>query len=251
MTESTLNIIIIGWMLVATVSFLYLLRKPAPYGRYTRPGWGRQIDARVGWIVMEAPALAIMLSYFLFCFRALDDITLLLMVLYIGHYTYRALIYPFRLRNTVKKTSAMVVASAVIFNLINANLLGYSFVHVVDYPPDIGFATWFQVGAVLFFVGIWFNIKSDNLLMRLRKENPGAYLIPRGWLYRWVSCPNYLGEIIEWTGFAMMAQHLASWSFVVWTVANLLPRALLHHHWYRQTFPDYPVSRRAIIPYVL
>ncbi|NJM24443.1 MAG: DUF1295 domain-containing protein [Bacteroidia bacterium] len=251
MTDSVLNSIIIGWMLVAVISFFYLLRKPAPYGRYAAPGWGRQMDARVGWIIMESPALAVMLAYLLYYFRTLDDMTLWLMLLYIGHYTYRALIYPFRLRNTVKKTSAVVVGSAVFFNLVNANLLGYSFTYVADYPPDIGFETSFQTGAMLFFVGIWFNIKSDNRLIRLRKESPQAYVIPYGWLYRWVSCPNYLGEMIEWTGFALMAQHLASWSFVVWTVANLLPRALLHHQWYLRTFPDYPERRKAVIPYLL
>ena len=42
----------------------------------------------------------------------------------------------------------------------------------------------------------------------------------------WVSCPNYLGEI-------------------------LVPRALSHHRWYRQRFPDYPAGRRALLPYPL
>lgn len=37
----------------------------------------------------------------------------------------------------------------------------------------------------------------------------------------------------------------------LWTAANLTPRALWRYCWYRQTFPDYPPSRRALIPGVL
>jgi len=30
-----------------------------------------------------------------------------------------------------------------------------------------------------------------------------------------------------------------------------VPRAIHHHRWYRRQFPDYPPSRRAILPFVL
>jgi len=34
-------------------------------------------------------------------------------------------------------------------------------------------------------------------------------------------------------------------------MANLVPRAMAHHRWYRETFKDYPEGRRALIPYLL
>ncbi|MEO7015762.1 MAG: hypothetical protein ABI130_12305, partial [Leifsonia sp.] len=37
----------------------------------------------------------------------------------------------------------------------------------------------------------------------------------------------------------------------VYTFANLAPRAMANHRWYRQTFDDYPGSRKALIPFVL
>jgi len=70
-------------------------------------------------------------------------------------------------------------------------------------------------------------------------------------LYRWITCPNYLGEIIEWIGFALIAGTLESASFAVWTVANLVPRAIQHHRWYRATFDDYPERRKAVFPGML
>jgi hypothetical protein len=33
-------------------------------------------------------------------------------------------------------------------------------------------------------------------------------------------------------------------------MANLIPRAVAHHHWYKTTFADYPANRRALIPYL-
>lgn len=102
------------------------------------------------------------------------------------------------------------------------------------------------------------------------------YQIPRGGLFEYVSAPHYLGEIIEWTGFCIACDgRLASLSFAIWTAANLIPRALHTHAWYRQTFSGgrttkkddddmdhngndndevsqvYPPDRTAILPFLL
>jgi 3-oxo-5-alpha-steroid 4-dehydrogenase 1 len=63
-----------------------------------------------------------------------------------------------------------------------------------------------------------------------------------------VSCPNHLGEIVQWFGFALMAWNLPALSFAVWTAANLIPRAVVHHRWYRAHFSEYPAGRRAVVP---
>ena len=70
-------------------------------------------------------------------------------------------------------------------------------------------------------------------------------------MFRYVSCPNHFGEIVEWAGFAVMCWNLPALSFAVWTAGNLIPRALSHHRWYRERFPDYPPERKAVIPFVL
>jgi hypothetical protein len=60
-----------------------------------------------------------------------------------------------------------------------------------------------------------------------------------------------MGEIIEWCGWALATWTFAGAAFAFFTIANLLPRALSHHRWYREKFPDYPRERKAIIPGVL
>ena len=47
-----------------------------------------------------------------------------------------------------------------------------------------------------------------------------------------------------------MAWCLPAVAFVVWTLANLVPRAIRNHRWYHDKFPDYPPERRALVPYL-
>lgn len=103
------------------------------------------------------------------------------------------------------------------------------------------------------FVCNWFyyNYISDGILINLRKPGETGYKIPKGFLFRFISCPNHFGEMLEWFGFMLMIWNLAGVSFFIWTVSNLLPRALHHHKWYLQHFTDYPKDRKAVFPYIL
>ena len=59
------------------------------------------------------------------------------------------------------------------------------------------------------------------------------------------------GEILQWFGFALASWSLAGLAFALYTAANLVPRALASHAWYRQQFQEYPESRKAVIPFLL
>ena len=92
------------------------------------------------------------------------------------------------------------------------------------------------------------NIRSDNILFSLRRNSIGDYKIPKEGLFKWISCPNYLGEIIEWCGWALATWSLAGLSFAIWGMANLIPRARSNHKWYLENFSDYPSERKALVP---
>ena len=89
------------------------------------------------------------------------------------------------------------------------------------------------------------------MLFNLRKNGSSEYAIPHGFLFEKVSCPNHFGEILEWTGYALMSYNVAALAFAVWTAANLVPRALAHHKWYLSYFSDYPKNRKAVFPGLL
>ena len=78
-------------------------------------------------------------------------------------------------------------------------------------------------------------MKSDTILLNLRSENKG-YQIPNGGFFKYVSYPNYFGEILEWIGFAILTWSFSGLSFALWTISNLLPRSIKHHNWYKKEF---------------
>ncbi|HSM12793.1 MAG TPA: 3-oxo-5-alpha-steroid 4-dehydrogenase, partial [Thermoanaerobaculia bacterium] len=108
----------------------------------------------------------------------------------------------------------------------------------------------FLAGVALFAAGTWVNRRADATLRALAARGDGEYGIPRGGLFERISCPNYLGEIIVWSGWALATWSLPGLAFALWTVANLAPRARSHHRFYRERFPDYPPERRALVPFV-
>ena len=91
---------------------------------------------------------------------------------------------------------------------------------------------------------------SDNELFKIRKNLGKGYGIPNGGFYRWVTCPNYLGEILEWIGWAIACWSLAGCSFAIWVIANLVPRARSNHQWYHEQFKDYPKKRKILVPFI-
>jgi len=141
-----------------------------------------------------------------------------------------------------------VCASGVFFNLVNVSIIGGWLGWFAHFDASWWTSPQLLGGLTVFFVGFLLNFSSDNILIGLRAGNDTGYKIPRGGAFRWVSCPNHLGEILQWTGFAVAAWHPAALSFAVWSAANLLPRAVAHHEWYLREFPEYPPERKAVIP---
>lgn len=84
-------------------------------------------------------------------------------------------------------------------------------------------------GLLLFTGGMLMHIKSDGILQRLRRRNEKGYKIPRGFLFESVTAPNYLGECLEWVGFAIFAWSLPAFAHAAFVISLLLPRALQYH----------------------
>ncbi|WP_027345107.1 methyltransferase [Hamadaea tsunoensis] len=220
----------------------------APYGRHNRPGWGPSIPARLGWLVMEAPASLLVAYFFATGANRASLVPLLLLALWQIHYVHRAFVYPFRLRGGTRMPLA-VAAMAFAFNLLNAYVNGMWIGHYGSYPTSWLADPRFLIGVLLFAGGLALNLRSDRILRALRRPGESGYKIPQGGPYRWVSSPNYLGEIVEWLGWALATWSFAGLAFAVYTIANLAPRALANHRWYQSEFPDYP-DRKALLPYL-
>jgi protein-S-isoprenylcysteine O-methyltransferase Ste14 len=222
----------------------------APYGRHGRPGWGPTVPARVGWLVMESVAPTLFAVFFFTGSNRGSPVPLLLCGLWQAHYLQRAFVYPLLMRSG-NRMPAVVAALAIAFNVLNAYVNGRWIGQFGRYPQSWLADPRFILGVAVFIGGLALNLRSDHTLRHLRGPGETGYRIPTGGGFRWVSCPNYLGEIVEWLGWALATWSLAGLSFAVYTIANLGPRARQNHRWYLDIFPDYPPRRRAIVPYLL
>ena len=240
------------WLLIAISTFILLIFIRVPYGRYERPGWGPRISSRLGWIIMESPCIVIMTLFFGFGvtkWLILDLAAIIFYLMWMTHYIHRSWVWPNRAQIKGKKIPLSIVFFAVIFNSINSWINAewiFSLNH--PYPSSWVYSTPFIFGLIIFLIGMTINIRSDNILFSLRSNGLGDYKIPKDGLFKWVSCPNYFGEIIEWCGWAIATWSFAGLSFAIWGLANLIPRARSNHKWYLEKFSDYPVNRKALIP---
>ncbi|MCX6265853.1 MAG: hypothetical protein NTW16_00645 [Bacteroidetes bacterium] len=66
MNESKFYLLVYAWIALAIFIFPFVIRIIAPYGRHTTKSWGIQIDNRVGWILMELPALLVFAGFYIF-----------------------------------------------------------------------------------------------------------------------------------------------------------------------------------------
>jgi 3-oxo-5-alpha-steroid 4-dehydrogenase 1 len=249
--EQRYTILLAVSFILAIATFVGTFFIRAPYGRWASRKWGPTLPGWLGWLMMEVPAALTLALIYVTAPQPGSTTSLAFLLIWEAHYIHRAFFYPFARSDRAKPMPLAVPVLGIAFNVLNGWLNGtWLFVLAGGYS-----ASWlrdprFILGLGMFVAGYAINRAADRTLRGLRAPGQLDYKIPQGGLYRWVSCPNYLGEIVLWTGWAIATWSLPGLSFAVWTFANLAPRAVGYHRWYRERFPDYPPERRALIPYV-
>lgn len=171
---------------------------------------------------MEAVSLATFATLFLLGPAPKSAPMWVFFALWTAHYLNRALIFPWRLRTAGKSMPLAIAAAAMLFNLVNAGLNGL-YLGVTPYAQSWLSDPRFGLGLAVFLGGAALNLWADGRLIALREDDAAHYAIPRGGAFELVSCPNHLGEILEWSGFALMCWNGPALSFAIWTAANLGP----------------------------
>lgn len=248
---ATFNTILWFWIAISIIIFLLLLKITAPYGRHAKKGWGHLLPNRAGWVIMEIPSLVIPILYLLKYYPQLNQNPKIIFIsLWIFHYFYRSLLFPFKIHSK-RDIPLSIVGMGFFFNTVNSLLNMISITYIKTYSREWITDPRFLIGFLFFVSGFLLHYSSDSKLINLRKNGETNYRIPEGGMFNLISCPNYLGEILEWTGWAIATWSLAGLSFAIWSCANLIPRALAYHRWYNENFVNYPKERRAVIPYLV
>lgn len=246
--------ILIGMAALAVVVFVSLQFVTAGYGVMYNRRWGPAVGNRLGWVLMEAPVFFAMGALWLLSSRRAEAAPAVMAGLFMLHYFQRSFVFPL----LIKGRSVMplsIVAMGVTFNMLNAYLLGGWLFYVSPagaYPVSWLWSPAFIIGVCVFFAGMAINWHSDYIIRHLRKPGDRGHYIPRGGMFRFVTSANYLGEFIEWVGFAVLTWSWAGAVFALWTFANLAPRARSLHRRYLSEFGQEYASlrRRYILPLI-
>jgi len=241
----------------------------------------------------------------------------ILALVYCIHYLNRAILSPLRTPSR-SKSHIIVPLCAISFNIVNGSLMGSylsSPIARIFIGPHSFSRRSFYLGLALWALGFAGNIWHDEILLDIRRKakskgkgkateddsapddvdkanaphspkpkvkrvQPEYYAIPQGWLFDYVSYPNYLCEWLEWFGFALAAAPFPfmmspfSWKglfslfsdpgylfapnltppyiFLITEVLLMFPRAYRGHQWYKMKFKDsYPKERKIVVPFLL
>ncbi len=251
-----------------TILALALLMPPAtllvsrfvnvPYGRFGGTWPLPKFHARWGWILMELPATLVFWPAFFTGPRASWTVPSIIAGIWAIHYLNRGFIFPSLLRvpKGTRTFSSVVVGTGVVVTALHGYLHGFFISRYGDHLTD----AWltdprFLLGMALYVGGLVLNIHSDSVLRSLRtpeeiERGEKVYRMPRRGGFIFVTNAQYLGELTAWVGFALITWSLAGVFILAISAANLIPRAIATHRWYHERFPDYPRSRKILVPFV-
>jgi len=285
------EIILVISISIIPINMLFFSHIPTPYGRfYKKDIWGPELDEKTAWCIMESTALFMFLIfYFLYGVNKLSYVPLFFLSLWLFHYINRSFIYPFFImKQKYKKFPLLLVVLGFLylsmFSYLNAKNISSNPKYTMDwFKKPI-----FIIGVIIFFIGFIINVWADCKLQQHKKDNKKMddndiqnkevklyesgkfnfskmfdtniyfeesekkhYHLPKGGLYNYVSSPNYLGEILEWSGWAIATWSLPGLLFALGAVGCIGVRALHTHKWYEKHFENLPKDRKALIPFIL
>ena len=233
--------------LLCPVVLISLLYRTAPYGRHHARGWGPSVPNRLAWFAMELPALLLPALILLGALDTRQAVSWVPWLMWSVHYAYRTFVFPSLMRPSGRNFPLLLVVFAVAFNMLN----GYNNAEALLHNAESGArlpTVHFVLGSLLFVLGFSIHVHCDAIIRDLRANGESGYRIPQGFWFRRSGSPQYLGEMIQWLGWAILTWSWAGLAFALFTVCNLVPRAISNHRWYLQTFERYPKERKALIP---
>lgn len=254
MSIHVFNIFLLVMACVAVVVFVSLFFVDAGYGKFYDKKWGPSVNNKLGWVLMESPVFVAMLVLWLCSNRTGDVVRLAFLFLFELHYIQRSFVFPFRLRGNSRMPLSIIVMG-VVFNLLNAMMQGGWIFYVSPdsyYGPDWMMNPQFIIGFLVFIIGMFINIQSDDIVRNLRQPGDTKHYLPKTGMFRYVTSANYFGELLEWIGFAILTWSWSGAVFALWTFANLGPRAARIYKRYQQEFGDELDARRTkrLIPFI-
>lgn len=247
-------------LIFAAITVLGAWAVKSPYGRFASNKMGISLNPKLGWWLMEIPATVVFLWFYFQGKNATELVPMIMAGIWILHYSNRGWFFPLSIRTVPGKKSTFGI-SVMLAGMFVTSIHGYLnarwFSDVgTHFTPDWLTDPRFIGGLIIYAAGLFVILQSESIMRNLRPKNTDnaaamtEYKIPFGGMFRWVSSPQYLGELIAWTGFSILTWGVPGLIIFLISAGNLVPRAFATHKWYREKFSDYPAQRKAIVPFI-
>ena len=248
------DLFLLAMAVLAVIVFVALNFIEVGYGITINKKWGVAINNKLAWLCMETPVFVFMTVLYLLSPRmkpfdlSTSLVPLIIFLFFQTHYFRRSLIFPFLLRGN-SRMPVTVMLMGVLFNLCNAFMQGGWLFY--KSPESMYSVSWlwtpqFVIGAVIFFGGMALNIQSDKIILNLRPPGDSKHYLPEKGLFKYVTGAHYLGELIEWIGFAILTWSVSGAVFALWTFANLVPRANAVYNKYKKMFGEETIHEKKL-----
>ena len=175
------------------------------------------------------------------------------------HYANRGWFFPLTIRVADGGTSSFALQNSLI-GMLFLTLHGYLNARMFTefgekYTPEYFKSKTFILGMLLYEVGFWITVHSEHVLKNLRPAGQvitaaNRYKIPYGGMFKYVTSPQYLGELMAWSGFVVLTGSPSALPVLLISLANLVPRSTQNQIWYLKKFDNYPKDRKALIPFL-
>lgn len=239
---------------IALIVFVALYFVKAGYGMFRTPSWGWAVDNKLAWVLMESPVFVVMLVLWLCSGTGFALPQFVFLFLFFSLFpTFVCISFPDERQKPYAGgyygngygVQRVEWSDAGRRSVLVQRKCAYGYRRRLLLEPH----AW--LGLSLFVIGMGINLHSDHVIRHLRKPGDTRHYLPQKGMYRYVTSANYFGELVEWTGFAILTVSPAAWVFVGWTAANLVPRADAIHRKYREEFGVEAVgNRKRIIPFI-
>lgn len=252
----------IMWSSFILVGFVFIasLFVDSPFGKFSSEKMGINLGPRLGWFLMELPAMLGFIYFYSKGANAHNLVPLFFLFVWVCHYLNRGFIFPYLIR-APKNAKGSFSISVIVMGWLVTLLHGYLNGSWVSQYGDHLTLSWFLdprfiFGIILYYTGFALNIHSDYIVRNLRsieeiKSGEKVYRIPFGGGFKYVSNPSYLGELMAFTGFAIATWGPGGIFVLLISAANLIPRSFATHKWYKEKFNDYPKDRKALVPFLI
>jgi very-long-chain enoyl-CoA reductase len=108
------------------------------------------------------------------------------------------------------------------------------------------------VGLAMFVFGELANFNAHLVLRDLRPEGSTARGIPKGFGFSLVTCPNYLFEMVAWSGIALVTRSWSTVLFLIIAGGQMAVWAQKKERRYRKEFGDkYKKKRFGMLPGII